>query len=153
MPSSSEQSAQRRAKRIAEGLCVLCAKQSPKPERTHCVGCAKFINEKQRKYYGKRFFYRRAGGTSLGGERTTTAKILAFLWRKQRGLCALTGQRLTRLNSEVDHIIPFSKGGKTSKENLRWVLKSVNRAKQTMTDAELIALCRQIIEFAEKKAV
>ena len=149
--NKANKSAERRANRISKGLCVLCAKRPPRSKRTHCVICADLINRKMRNYYKRRFFYRRAGGTSLGGERTVTAKILAFLWKKQRGLCALTGQRLTRLNSEVDHIIPFSKGGEVSKENLRWILKSVNRAKQTMTDEELIAMCKQIIEFNEAK--
>jgi 5-methylcytosine-specific restriction endonuclease McrA len=151
MPGNSAEQSRRRVRRAFQGICILCGKHPARLKRKHCVACADLINKKMREYYEKRFFYRRAGGTSLGGDRVVTAKILAFLWKKQKGLCALTGQRLTRLNSEVDHIIPFSKGGEVSKENLRWVLKSVNRAKQTMTDAELITLCKQIVEFNEAK--
>ena len=78
-------------------------------------------------------------------------KITAFdIWKlakRQKLRCALTGQRLIRENVSVDHIIPKSKGGINELSNIRLVLKSINIAKQTMTDAEFIELCRGVVNF------
>lgn len=71
-------------------------------------------------------------------------------WRlclRQRCRCPLTGQRLTRDNISVDHIVPKSKGGSTGIENLRLVTKDVNMAKQSMTDEQLLALCRSVVSW------
>lgn len=45
-------------------------------------------------------------------------------------VCAISGQRILAIeDAEVDHITPFSKGGKTEKENAQLVLRYFNRAK------------------------
>jgi len=45
-------------------------------------------------------------------------------------ICAISGQRILAIeDSEVDHIIPYSKGGKTEIENAQLVLRYFNRAK------------------------
>jgi 5-methylcytosine-specific restriction endonuclease McrA len=100
--------------------------------------------EKMRKYYAKRFFWAKA--MKLKGEGRATYKDLASLWRKQRGLCAITGRRLER-TAEPDHIIPKAKGGNDSKLNLRWVCKEVNRMKRDMLDAEFISLCADVMQL------
>ena len=77
--------------------------------------------------------------------------ITAFdLWKlakRQKLRCALSGQRLIRSNISVDHIIPKSKGGINELSNIRLVLKSINIAKQTMTDDEFVELCRGVVNF------
>ena len=50
-------------------------------------------------------------------------------------ICAISGQRILSIeDSEVDHIIPFSKGGKTEIENAQLVLRYFNRAKNNKTE-------------------
>lgn len=45
-------------------------------------------------------------------------------------VCAISGQRILAIeDSEVDHIIPYSKGGKTAIENAQLVLRFFNRQK------------------------
>lgn len=45
--------------------------------------------------------------------------------------CAISGQKIFAIeDSEVDHIIPYSKGGKTEKSNAQLVLRYFNRAKK-----------------------
>ena len=44
--------------------------------------------------------------------------------------CSISGQRILSIDDcEVDHIIPFSKGGKTEISNAQLVLRYFNRAK------------------------
>lgn len=49
---------------------------------------------------------------------------------KDNPYCAISGQKILSIeDSEVDHIIPYSKGGKTEKSNAQLVLRYFNRAK------------------------
>ncbi len=74
------------------------------------------------------------------------------IWRSQSGLCALTGRPLnfTRFSGKK-HIagtasidrIDSSKG--YSKDNVQWVHKNVNIAKRTLSNAEFIAVCREVV--------
>lgn len=48
--------------------------------------------------------------------------------------CAISGQRILAIeDAEVDHIIPYSLGGKTEKANAQLVLRYFNRAKNNRT--------------------
>jgi 5-methylcytosine-specific restriction endonuclease McrA len=87
----------------------------------------------------RRLFWSRA--TRLKG---VSASDLARLWHAQRGLCALTGRKLDR-TAQVDHKLPRARGGGDEITNLRWVCRVANEAKRHMTDAELFALCTDII--------
>ena len=71
-------------------------------------------------------------------------------WRmclRQKCRCPLTGQRLTKENISVDHIIPKSKGGSMGVDNLRLVTKDANLAKHTLLDEEFVALCRSVVSW------
>lgn len=100
---------------------------------------------RQNKYNKKRFFYSRATVIINRAKKNKEiitfsvldlAKHLSSLWKKQRGLCLLTNDLLRRDNAQVDHIVPTSRGGKTDFDNLRWVIKDVNRIKGSMKDSE-----------------
>ena len=93
----------------------------------------------------RRFFYART--CNLRGPGRATARELASLWKRQRGLCALTGRRLDR-TAEIDHIVPKVRGGSHKIANLRWVVRDANRAKRDLLDADFIALCRDIVRRA-----
>lgn len=52
------------------------------------------------------------------------------LFEKQQGACGICGQQILNLsNSEIDHIIPFSRGGKTTPNNAQLTHMHCNRSK------------------------
>ena len=62
-------------------------------------------------------------------QRTYSYQVKQELFDKNP-ICAISGQRILAIeDSEVDHIVPFSKGGKTEIENAQLVLRYFNRAK------------------------
>lgn len=96
----------------------------------------------------RRFFHFRARFLRYRGKRIpVSAKALASLWKKQRGLCALSGVRLDR-SANVDHILPVTRGGTSEITNLRWVSRPANLAKNDLTDEEFFVLCRQVLQKA-----
>lgn len=94
-------------------------------------------------YQRKRFFWLRA--TKLKSD--VTASDLARLWRNQRGLCALTGRRLTRENAHLDHITARARGGGDDLPNLRWLCTEANLARRDLSDAEFMALCSEVMRW------
>jgi CRISPR/Cas system Type II protein with McrA/HNH and RuvC-like nuclease domain len=79
------------------------------------------------------------------GQRSATGRQLLRLWRKQHGRCALTRVPLTFLGAHLDHIVPTSKGGSQTIENLRWTHPMANAAKGTRSDQEFWAWLEQVI--------
>jgi 5-methylcytosine-specific restriction endonuclease McrA len=93
----------------------------------------------------RRFFYGRS--VNLRGPGKATARDLAAIWKRQRGVCELTGRRLDR-SAEIDHILPKVRGGSDAPGNLRWVVKDANRAKRDLLDADFLQLCRDVVRRA-----
>ena len=65
--------------------------------------------------------------------------------------CALTGRPLQFNNPdtyEYDHIMPTSRGGDNSINNLQIVCPEANRAKQNLTDQEFLDLCKEVVIHA-----
>ena len=100
---------------------------------------------KQRAYCTRRFFWARA--TKLRGEGKATHKELAALWKKQRGLCALTGRKLNRDNAHLDHIVAKARGGSDTLDNVRWVCREANLAKRELSDAQFVKLCEDVMRW------
>jgi 5-methylcytosine-specific restriction endonuclease McrA len=98
-----------------------------------------------KQYADRRFFYKRSANLKLraNGDSATYLE-LARLWKQQRGICPLTGRRLTRDNSQLDHVVPLVNGGRSTVSNLRWVHRDVNYAKRDLSDAAFIDLCRVV---------
>ena len=65
---------------------------------------------------------------------------------QQGNRCALSGQPIDHLNSEIDHILPVSRGGSSEMENLQWLSRTVNRMKGTMTNEEFVEACKLVVE-------
>ena len=62
-------------------------------------------------------------------QRTFSYQVKKELFDKNP-ICAISKQRILSIeDSEVDHILPFSKGGKTEMDNAQLVLRYFNRAK------------------------
>lgn len=64
-------------------------------------------------------------------------------------VCYLTGKHIDLLDKStwsLDHIIPRSKGGKNSKENMGLVCSSVNRCKHDLYLEDFLTLCKTVLE-------
>ena len=147
LDKNSEKMARLRDSRHVSGLCERCGKEPPKYQRRSCQKCTEYLRKKSLDYSRKTFFNRRAKSADFIYS-VSQAQMLWSLWKEQRGICALSGRRLNRENSEIDHIIPKSKGGSNERSNLRWLHKDVNQAKRALNDAEFLALCKEIIDHA-----
>jgi 5-methylcytosine-specific restriction endonuclease McrA len=98
----------------------------------------------------RHFFRWRARNWSRKG--SVTAWQLMCLWKKQRGLCALSGRKLGR-DAHLDHIVPLSRGGSSGIENLRWLDPIINQARQNMTDEQFLAMCNQVAEWIGRRVM
>jgi 5-methylcytosine-specific restriction endonuclease McrA len=70
---------------------------------------------------------------------------LKALLENQKFKCALTGDKISFDNMELDHILPTTRKGLSELSNVRWVTKEANRLKQNLTDKELKILCNKIL--------
>ena len=71
--------------------------------------------------------------------------------KRQKLLCALTGEKLTNETISVDHIVPKSKGGTNKPENIRLVHKDVNLARRALTDTEFLTLCKKVVNHLDSR--
>jgi len=78
------------------------------------------------------------------GREVLTLGELREILRRQDFRCALTGQQLTPTNFALDHIVPVVDGGDFTASNSQLVLKSANRAKNTMSEHDFVEMCRQV---------
>ena len=61
--------------------------------------------------------------------------------------CHYTKERIDLNDSDgfsLDHIIPLSRGGKSSLDNLAIVKKQINQAKYNMLPEEFISMCKKV---------
>jgi len=78
--------------------------------------------------------------------------MLKELFEEQRGLCAYTGEKLTLgLNASVDHFVPKVAGGSSEKENLRWVLWSINKMKFKYSYEKFVSMCAEVADYCDYK--
>jgi 5-methylcytosine-specific restriction endonuclease McrA len=69
-------------------------------------------------------------------------------------ICSLTGKPIDLMKPrtyQLDHIIPRSKGGENTLNNCQLVLKEVNLAKHTLSSEEFVKLCREVVDYHDKK--
>jgi 5-methylcytosine-specific restriction endonuclease McrA len=111
------------------------------------------IREQHRAYAHKRFFFIKANNLRRRNGKVRPAPIdvlatcigIAQLWKKQRGICPLTGRRLNRESAQLDHIVPLRRGGSDALANLRWVHRDANYAKRDLLDEEFFSLCSDVV--------
>jgi 5-methylcytosine-specific restriction endonuclease McrA len=75
-----------------------------------------------------------------------TAKQLRALLERQQYKCAITGWELTPKTASPDHVIPISRGGTHSIENLQIVHARVNVCKGALLMEEFIDVCRAVVD-------
>jgi 5-methylcytosine-specific restriction endonuclease McrA len=117
-------------------------------QREYSAKNREHVRKKIRDYATRRFFWTKA--CKLRGESPAGFRELASLWRRQSGLCALTGRRLDR-SAELDHKLPKARGGGDEVGNLQWVTREANRAKRDLTDAEFAALCSDVMRWIGRR--
>jgi 5-methylcytosine-specific restriction endonuclease McrA len=66
--------------------------------------------------------------------------------KRQRLICPITGLKLTAENISVDHIIPVSKGGSNSPDNIRLVHKMINHMKNYYSDTQFFDMCSLVVK-------
>lgn len=64
-------------------------------------------------------------------------------------ICYLTGEPIDLSDMKkysLDHIVPISKGGKSTLDNLGLATKETNQAKSDLTKEEFLALCVKVLQ-------
>lgn len=64
--------------------------------------------------------------------------------------CYMTGTTIDLMQPStyhLDHIVPVSRGGSSTLDNLGLAIRVVNQSKADMTPDEYISLCKQVLEF------
>lgn len=84
-----------------------------------------------------------------GTQRAICWRDLLQMLQAQAYRCSLSGRVLTPANAALDHILPVSRGGHHVIENVQILDKQVNRAKATMTNEEFVAMCREVVAWAD----
>ena len=99
------------------------------------------------KYYWRHPCTRIAKGVK---RKDKTSEITGLdIWRlakKQKMVCPLTGRRLSNDNVSADHIAHLVNGGHSGINNLRLVVKEANLARHTMSDADFLAMCQDVVD-------
>ena len=70
--------------------------------------------------------------------------IRSHVYDLSDGTCAICGNALSKYNYTIDHIIPLSRGGTNSIDNLRATHESCNKLKGKFTDGELLSINKQV---------
>jgi len=78
-----------------------------------------------------------------------SAPGLRAMLERQHYCCALSGRPLTPDSTALDHILPVSRGGGHTLENVQVLSTAVNRAKHTLTNEEFIQLCREVVAHVD----
>lgn len=110
-------------------------------------------------YRHKRFFFVKAMGfknhyNAKYLDHNALASFLWVTWKKQKGMCAISGRPLTRENAQIDHIQPRN-GNICSNEyeNLRWVTREANKLKSNMTVSVFNKLIEDVYLTIKKEKV
>ena len=64
--------------------------------------------------------------------RAFTANQKREAYERQKGICPICGEHFDFDEMEGDHIIPWSKGGKTISDNCQMLCRNCNRKKQNI---------------------
>jgi 5-methylcytosine-specific restriction endonuclease McrA len=122
---------------------LILKKQRSRPRKT--------VNEYAKSYREKHPFRIMANMANSRCNEKITATELFGIAKRQKMLCILTGEKLSRSNISLDHIMPRSLGGKNTKSNIRLITLQANMAKGNMLDDDFINLCQKIVSHSKSK--
>ncbi len=139
------------------------------PDRTHCISCEHLLTkENYPKFVQKQGWrlcadcYRKRGRERLKRLRKVnpfTYKALSWrstyncsitkldlekLWETQGPCCKLCNKSITKEKSQLDHIEPVSKGGKSEPSNLQFLCEKCNRGKFNWSTEVYIEHCKKV---------
>lgn len=86
------------------------------------------------------FYFETASPDHMKRERAKAREIRASQWWRQeigKGACYHCGQKFSREDLTMDHLIPISRGGKSTKKNIVVSCKECNSLKKNLTVAEI----------------
>ena len=76
----------------------------------------------------------------LQGPRVPTlARVRADMLEAQGGRCPICKKAMTVFGADVDHIVPYSRGGGSERANLQLAHASCNRSKGNEVDVRVLA--------------
>ncbi len=83
---------------------------------------------------------------------TVTLSDLEDKWKEQDGKCALTGRTLTLRTNNADSSATASVDRIDSNlgyqpDNIQWVHKHVNQAKNNLDESDFLRLCREVVDY------
>ena len=84
------------------------------------------------------------------GPQKVTRHGLRDLLKSQGYCCGLTGRKLSPQTASLDHIVPVGRGGRHDMSNLQVLDVCVNAAKGTLTQAEFISICRDVVAHIDR---
>ncbi len=131
---------------IAAGCSKSLAKYHLRPEaKEHHRTRMKFQRRKSALAWKRELFCKRL-------RTSTTTILLEDMESKFRPnpICYLSGRPLdldSRSGFSLDHIIPASRGGLSSLDNMGLAHPTVNMCKSELTPEEFFALCKEVLEF------
>jgi hypothetical protein len=130
LDSENKKSKDRQNARSAKGNCIACGiREAWAGER--CLRC---------------WFMR------LAAEHKAIKEDLYELLIEQDFKCALTGEDLLPgVSASLDHVVPVSRGGTSSRSNLRFTTIRSNWIKDDMTTFEFVALCQKVVDYAKSR--
>uniref|UniRef100_A0A6M3LK79 Putative homing endonuclease n=1 Tax=viral metagenome TaxID=1070528 RepID=A0A6M3LK79_9ZZZZ len=127
------------------------------PKMIHFINANKALKNKQKtKYKNIRqilrhkiydFFKNRK--TKMSNQSTFTVEDIIDKF-SNNPICYLTGRQIDTSRSRsyhFDHMLPVSKGGKNTLDNLGICIKEANMAKNDMTVVEFLELCKDVLEY------
>lgn len=89
------------------------------------------------------------GGDELTSSGEVTVHGVFGILERQQYRCSLSGRTLEPETASLDHRIPVCRGGSHRLENAQVLHKDINRAKAALTNEEFIALCREVVAWAD----
>lgn len=95
----------------------------------------------------KELFTNGSSYCTRASQESVSSKELMRMIKSQEFRCAISGQLIDPGTSELDHKIPYAKGGKHEMNNVQWVSKDINRMKGAMPNDEFIRLCKLVAEW------
>lgn len=99
--------------------------------------------------------FQKRKGNIYSGEKTFTWNDVIKKFGEET-ICYLTGEKINLLldkNYQFDHIIPKTRGGSSTIDNLGILHSTVNQMKGNLLNEELYEWCKKILEFKGYKII
>ncbi len=90
-------------------------------------------------------------------EVTVTLQELADIWKKQKGICALSGVKLTLAEKDTEWNKATASIDRINSDhgyhswNIQWVHKQINTMKSNLTDGAFVDWCRTVVEYIDRE--